>query len=111
MTSNTDGAAQGEWHGDDDRLTAPDGVSFHVPHPDDMNLAFYLNDHIIADHRKAQVADVLVKALERIIDDCHQEDDCGYCPGWWIKHAFDCPMPQAVAALAQYHAATEEATR
>ena len=41
----------------------------------------------------------LLAALERVVEDCHQDDDCGYCPGWWAHHVHDCPMPQAVAAI------------
>ena len=114
MTSNTDGAAQGEawrkspmgWNGgmvwslsqgkdelDSDRFI---GIIFETA---DVNA-------IIADHRKAQMADVLAKALEDLRDvqngpPLARKSDVD---AWEAAYAL------ANAALAQFHAATEEVT-
>ncbi len=104
MTSNTDGAAQGDWIADygEEGYIITDGIeTFGVNHnygrPD--RLVAILR----ADHRKAQTAGMLAKALEalRALHD-------GVKP---YRNSASEVLRMADAALAQFHAATEEATR
>ena len=106
---NTDGAAQGEW--EDSASGAIVKVvsegqflvdkGFHVGREVRMADARYVTEL----ERKAQMADVLAKALEAIASLDHVELRAhGFSVG-------DKAIGLARAALAQYHAATEEATR
>ncbi len=124
MTSNTDDAAPGEWHlGEayaDDGVLDPcildsnDDVVIQDVTPEEAAL-------IIADHRKAQMVDGLAKALETLVNRLlfiHEDPD--YKSVWVMAQVHSNPykgptyadqLATARAALAQYHAATEEATR
>ena len=103
MTSNTDGAAQGEaWT----KRAVPYGNFTYWSVVCDsryvaQSLAESDCDRIIADHRKAQTADVLVKALEELNEFAMA---LAGAAGLKQRHIIR-------AALAQFHAATEEATR
>ena len=117
MTSNTDGAAQGEavWEIHCNKCKTGKFTSWRSWHDNHgpywmctecdnyvfaAGLVPLLGAALIDDHRKAQTADVLVKALE----DMAVESNRGKLrPALWY-------MGHARAALAQFHAATEEAT-
>ncbi len=95
---NTDSAAQGEWVKHIGKLGA---TYLDTPEYIYVRMPGFLVDRIIADHRKAQMVDVLAKALE----DMAVESNRGKLrPALWY-------MGHARAALAQFHDATEETTK
>ncbi len=106
MTSNTDGAAQGEWEYGSSWIQGRLAYDLWERDPD-RHIATVFSESdvtsIIADHRKAQMADVLAKALESNVRLSHLKTFPHVKPTKWEQMALD--------ALATDHAATEEATR
>ena len=96
MTSNTDGAAQGEWTAED---SGEDWQLWEGDVPIGWAATQARAKQIIADHRKAQTAAALAKALTDIAE-------------LWVKYGTKVHLQDAVhiadRALAQFHAATEE---
>ncbi len=118
MTSNTAGAAQGEWHVEPSAYDHSERVRKEGEHGYTVwlgvgtKLARELNEL----ERKAQMADVLAKALDNMLRweaDVDMEIPNDELLPFYLGHAKDWNLllDAGRAALAQFHAVTEEATR